>query len=597
VDVDGDPLTASGLVIVSGSGALVDNGNGTWTYTPAADDSSSVAFGYTIADGNGGTVAGSATLDLTPVNDAPTTAPVTLAPLSEDGGPRLITNAELTASATDVDGDSLTATALAISSGNGALVDNGNGTWTYTPAANDSGTVAFVYTIVDGNGGSVAGSAIIDVIAVNDAPIVTSNGGGATASLGLAENTSAVTVVTSVDVEGDAVQYSIAGGADAALFRIDGSTGALTFASPPDFEIPTDSGGDNIYEVIVSAADGDGGFSTQAIQVVVAGVDESPVVVGEGFEVADNELLIVTTTRLLANDMDPEGSTLQIVSRTNPLSGTLEQDASGNWRYRPLPGFEGSDRFTYTVADASGRTATAEVLIVVTGATSVSPTILVPPLATLIETATVQGGTLPAGAVGSLIEVFSALGGPVDVANADESVVWTEERAPKADLTATAVEEFVAEVQSERTYDVRVWAPPEQYELELEQIATGMNGNLLRLALSSGLDGDTSRSLAVFNETFQDVLDGVNRGNRQVSEIVIGSGVAVGAGVVAWLLRGGALAASLLSALPAWASFDPVPILAGRRDKRNPAAPEDSSEAAVTRVLRPDALPTRPGRS
>ena len=48
--------------------------DGTWAYTPAANDTTSVSFGYTISDGYGGTVAGSATLDLTPVNDSPTTA-------------------------------------------------------------------------------------------------------------------------------------------------------------------------------------------------------------------------------------------------------------------------------------------------------------------------------------------------------------------------------------------------------------------------------------------------------------------------------------------------------------------------------------------
>src|SRR6185503_18009020 len=155
-DIEGDALTATGLAIAGGSGSLVDNGNGTWTYTPAANDSSSVSFNYTIGDGNGGTVAGSATLDLTPVNDAPTTTPVTLAPFAEDGGSRLITNAS------DIEGDALTATGLAIAGGSGSLVDNGNGTWTYTPAANDSSSVSFNYTIGDGNGGTVAGSATLD---------------------------------------------------------------------------------------------------------------------------------------------------------------------------------------------------------------------------------------------------------------------------------------------------------------------------------------------------------------------------------------------------------------------------------------------------
>jgi hypothetical protein len=71
---------------------------------------------------------------------------------------------------------------------------------------------------------------------------------------------------------------------------------------------------------------------------------------------------------------------------------------------------------------------------------------------------------------------------------------------------------------------------------------------------------------------------------------MVGSSVVFSAGIVAWLLRGGALAASLFSVLPAWMSFDPVPILAGRPDSRAPTPPppsDDSSEAAVARVLRP----------
>ncbi|MCA1495101.1 cadherin-like domain-containing protein, partial [Ensifer sp. NBAIM29] len=144
-DVDGDSLTATNLQIVSGGGTLVDNEDGTWTYTPAADDDTAVSFGYAIADGHGGSTAGAASLDITPVNDDPTTAPVTLAAIAEDGGPRLITQAELLAQAGDVDGDSLTATNLQIVSGGGTLVDNEDGTWTYTPAADDDTAVSFGY--------------------------------------------------------------------------------------------------------------------------------------------------------------------------------------------------------------------------------------------------------------------------------------------------------------------------------------------------------------------------------------------------------------------------------------------------------------------
>ena len=170
-DVDGDGLSATGLAISAGGGTLVDNGDGTWNYTPAVNDDTSVTFSYTITDGTD-SVAGSATLDITPVNDAPTTTPVTLTAIAEDSGARTITQAELLANAADVDGDGLTATSLAISAGAGTLVDNGDGTWNYTPAGNDDTSVSFSYTITDGTD-SVAGTATLDITPVNDAPTTT----------------------------------------------------------------------------------------------------------------------------------------------------------------------------------------------------------------------------------------------------------------------------------------------------------------------------------------------------------------------------------------------------------------------------------------
>ena len=126
-----------------------DNGDGTWTYTPSANDDTDVSFNYTIIDGTDN-VAGSATLDITPVNDTPTTAPVTMTSIAEDSGVRLITQAELLANANDIDGDGLTAVGLIVNTGNGTLNDNGDGTWTYTPSANDDANVSFAYIVTDG---------------------------------------------------------------------------------------------------------------------------------------------------------------------------------------------------------------------------------------------------------------------------------------------------------------------------------------------------------------------------------------------------------------------------------------------------------------
>jgi Ca2+-binding RTX toxin-like protein len=170
-DVDGQALTATNLAIATGQGTLLSNGDGTWSYTPAANDDTSVSFNYTVTDGSL-TAAGTATLDITPVNDAPTTSLVTLTAIAENSGARLITQAELLANASDIDGPSLTATNVTIASGQGTLANNGDGTWSYTPAANDDTSVTFSYSVTDGSL-TTAGSATLDILPLNSGVTIT----------------------------------------------------------------------------------------------------------------------------------------------------------------------------------------------------------------------------------------------------------------------------------------------------------------------------------------------------------------------------------------------------------------------------------------
>src|SRR5207249_2089397 len=97
----------------------------------------------------------------------------------------------------------------------------------------------------------------VTVTDVNEAPVITSNGGGTTAALAVAENTTAVTTVTATDVDAGATQsYSISGGADAALFCPTRRSSDLSFASAPNFEAPADAGANNVYDVQVKVSDG-----------------------------------------------------------------------------------------------------------------------------------------------------------------------------------------------------------------------------------------------------------------------------------------------------------------------------------------------------
>jgi large repetitive protein len=165
-DVDGDTLSVQNLV--ASSGTLTSNGDGTWSFTPGANDDTNVTFTYQISDGELA-VAGSASLDLTPVNDAPlNNGAVVLTAIDEDTSVTF-TAAQLLANASDIDNANLTIENL--QNFNGTLVDNGNGTWTYTPDANDDSEAEFTYQIGDGNL-AVSGSASLDLIPVNDVPVI-----------------------------------------------------------------------------------------------------------------------------------------------------------------------------------------------------------------------------------------------------------------------------------------------------------------------------------------------------------------------------------------------------------------------------------------
>ena len=195
--------------------------------------------------------------------------PVTLAAGTEDTA-YTITAATLLAGVTDVDGPTLSITSVSVASGGGSIVNNGNGTWTYTPAANVQrpGQLQlhrfrrFAELKLDRQPEPAAGA--------NQPPVISSNGGGGTASVSVAENSTAVTTVMASDPDaGATLSYSIVGGADAAKFVINSATGVLSFITAPNFFAPTDAGGNNVYDVTVQASDGLGGTDSQAIAVAV----------------------------------------------------------------------------------------------------------------------------------------------------------------------------------------------------------------------------------------------------------------------------------------------------------------------------------------
>src|SRR4029450_1587692 len=91
-----------------------------------------------------------ASLSLAAVNDAPEAKPVTLVDGTE-GAAYTLNATTLLAGLTDVDSSSLSITTVSVASGGGTIVNNGNGTWSYTPAANFNGPVSFSFNASAGS--------------------------------------------------------------------------------------------------------------------------------------------------------------------------------------------------------------------------------------------------------------------------------------------------------------------------------------------------------------------------------------------------------------------------------------------------------------
>ena len=87
------------------------------------------------------------------------------------------------------------------------------------------------------------------------------------------ENHVSVGVISVADAT--AVTYAIVGGVDGGHFQIDHVTGALSFQSAPDFEAPSDSNSDNVYEVNIAVTDSAGNIHYKIITVEVVDVRET----------------------------------------------------------------------------------------------------------------------------------------------------------------------------------------------------------------------------------------------------------------------------------------------------------------------------------
>ena len=148
--------------------------------------------------------------------------------------------------------------------------------------------------------------------------------------LTIEENTTFVDTVAGFDLEGDTLTFSISGGVDKAKFKIDSTTGVLTLIAGQDYEVPTDAGGDHVFDVIIKISDGTTSV-TQAMTVSIGDVLSATI---EGTSGGD---IISTGAASSTLRSSNEGDTINGLAGNDTINGGGGADS--------MFGGEGDDRY------------------------------------------------------------------------------------------------------------------------------------------------------------------------------------------------------------------------------------------------------------
>jgi len=246
----------------------------------------------------------------------------------------------LTANDFDADGDSLTVVPGTFNtSQGGSIVIAADGSYTYTPPANYSGSDSVTYTVTDGalsDTGTlnITVAPATDLTAGDDSLNVTEDSGLTTGSVTANDSTTS----------GGSLSYAVASGV---------SNGTLAFRPDGSYDYTPNAnfnGSDSFTYTVTDAASGES--STQTVNITVAPVNDAPTAINDSITV-DEDSVFASTIDLDANDTDPDGDALSVVAGTftTAQGGSIVIAADGSYTYTPKVNFSGSDSVDYTVTD------------------------------------------------------------------------------------------------------------------------------------------------------------------------------------------------------------------------------------------------------
>lgn len=352
----------NGTVTVTGTGA-----SKAIIYQPDADFNGVDSFTVTVTDSTNRTETITVNVTVSAVNDAPVISSTTPSfTINEDNN---LSSSNLTISAIDVDGDTLTWGILSgfdASQGTATVTGTGaNPIITYSPNANYNGSDSFTVEVSDGTvSDTVVVTATISPVADN--PIITE---GATTTVGMSEDgipTAFALTLNATDAENDTLTWSISSNASngTASTSGTGTSKAISYSPVSNFN------GSDSFTVLVTDSSLSNLTDSIVVTVNVSAVNDPPIITeGTSTTVIMTEDSSPTAFNLTLNATDNENDPITWSISTNAGNGTASVSGSPTGTsqvisYTPNLNFNGSDSFIVQ-AEAGSLTDTITVNVTV----------------------------------------------------------------------------------------------------------------------------------------------------------------------------------------------------------------------------------------
>jgi len=335
-DLDANPLTA---VLVTGpsNGSLTLNSNGSFTYTPNSFYNGLDSFTYRANDGIANGNIATVNINVSSVNNAPVCVDVALT-TNED------TTGQTAPSCLDADGNTMTYSIVTQPTNGSASILVGQ--LVYVPNGNFNGVDSFTYRASDGVLNSNISTAVVTVVAVNDAPVATPQ------AVTTAEDTSVNITLSGSDIEGNALTFAI---------TVPPTNGTLS-GTDPNITYTPNANFNGVDSFSFTANDALLNSAPAIVTINVTAANDAPVATPQTVTTAEDAALAIT---LAGSDADANPLTFSTV--TPPANGALSGTAP-NLIYTPNANYNGPDAFTFLVNDGVADSALATVSITVAAA-------------------------------------------------------------------------------------------------------------------------------------------------------------------------------------------------------------------------------------